>query len=109
MNRLKELRQQKKWQQVKLAEILNTTQQTIARYENGEREPDISTLRRLCDVFNCSADYLLGRSPLMRMELTPEEESLILAHRKADNRTRELVRLALEPWTEIPQKEKTAG
>lgn len=98
MNRIKSLRLEKGWRQTDLAQHLNTKQQTVARYETGDREPDIATIGKLCGIFGVTADYLLGFSPLRGMELSPEEESLLLAHRRADARTRELVRLALEPF-----------
>ena len=101
MNRIRELRQAKGWTQDDLAERLNSVRQTVGHYETGFRGIDADTICTLCDIFDCTADYLLGRSPLMRMELTPEEESIILAHRRADDRAKDMVRLALDPfWQE---------
>lgn len=60
--RLKELRQEKKISQLKLALDLNMNQNTISRYENLEREADYKTLIKFADYFNVSLDYLLGRS-----------------------------------------------
>jgi transcriptional regulator with XRE-family HTH domain len=31
-------------------------------YEWGDREPSLDVLRKLCDLFNVSSDYLIGRS-----------------------------------------------
>lgn len=59
---LKELRKSKGISQVKLAMELNTSQNTISRYETGEREPGINELIRIADYFNVSVDYLLGRT-----------------------------------------------
>lgn len=58
--RLKELRKSKQISQLKLALDLNTTQNTISRYETGEREPGISELIKIARYFNVSVDYLLG-------------------------------------------------
>ncbi len=41
---------------------LNMAQNTISRYESGEREPGISELILIADYFNISIDYLLGRT-----------------------------------------------
>ena len=41
---------------------LNISQNTISRYETGEREADYTTLIRLADYFNVSLDYLLERT-----------------------------------------------
>ena len=58
--RLKELRRQAEISQVKLALDLNMNQNTISRYENGEREADYRTLIRFADYFDVSLDYWLG-------------------------------------------------
>lgn len=36
-------------------------QNTVSRYENGEREADYETLIKIADYFDVSLDYLLGR------------------------------------------------
>lgn len=60
--RLKEIRKTKGISQLKLATDLNTNQNTISRYETGEREPGIAELIRIADYFNISVDYLLERT-----------------------------------------------
>ena len=41
---------------------LNTNQNTISRYETGEREPSINELIKIADYFNVSIDFLLERT-----------------------------------------------
>lgn len=60
--RLKELRKSKHISQVRMAIDLDLTQNTISRYETGEREADYRTLISIADYFNVSIDYLLGRT-----------------------------------------------
>lgn len=60
--RLKELRKLRKMTQQRLAIELNMNQNTISRYESGEREADYQTLIRFADFFNVSIDYLLKRT-----------------------------------------------
>ncbi|MCM1115840.1 MAG: helix-turn-helix domain-containing protein [Clostridium sp.] len=60
--RLKELRKQKGISQLKLAMDLSMNQNTISRYETGEREADYKTLIKIADYFNVSIDYLLERT-----------------------------------------------
>lgn len=60
--RLKELRKLRGISQLKLALDLNTNQNTISRYETGEREPGINELIKIADYFNVSVDYLIGRT-----------------------------------------------
>lgn len=59
---LKELREDKGLNQIDLAEILNVSRQTISGYETGTIEPPFSTLVKLADIYNCSLDYLAGRT-----------------------------------------------
>ena len=44
-----------------MAEYLGMTAKGYAFYELGEREPSIETILKLCDYFDVTADYLLGR------------------------------------------------
>lgn len=60
--RIKELRTAKGISQLKMAMDLNTNQNTISRYETGEREPGIAELIKIADYFNVSIDYLVGRT-----------------------------------------------
>ncbi|MBR3667908.1 MAG: helix-turn-helix transcriptional regulator [Ruminococcus sp.] len=60
--RLKELRKKKGLSQQRLAMELNVNQNTISRYESGEREADYKTLIMIADYFDVSIDYLLGRT-----------------------------------------------
>lgn len=52
--RIKELRQKKNVTQQELGEYLNTTSQTISRYENGILEPNHNVLYKLADFFSVS-------------------------------------------------------
>ncbi len=65
--RLKKLRKDKKISQLKLAMDLNMNQNSISRYENGEREADYATLIKFADYFNVSIDYLLERTDNPKM------------------------------------------
>ena len=60
--RLKKLRKERNIPQLKLALDLNMNQNSISRYENGEREADYETLIKFADYFGVSLDYLLGRT-----------------------------------------------
>ncbi len=60
--RLKELRKAKGISQLKLAMDLGMNQNSVSRYENGERQADYSALIAIADYFNVSIDYLLERT-----------------------------------------------
>lgn len=59
-NRLKSLRVQSGLTQAQLADKLNISPSTVGMYEQGRREPDNSTLTKLCHELKVSVDYLLG-------------------------------------------------
>lgn len=59
MYRLKELRESRNMTQAELGRILKIAPSTIGMYEQGRREPDNETLKRLSTLFNVSTDYLL--------------------------------------------------
>ncbi|AVQ45699.1 helix-turn-helix domain-containing protein [Clostridium botulinum] len=61
-DRLKCERLRKDLNQTELAKLLNVSKQTVSNWENGNRIPDTLTLSKLADFFNCSVDYILGRS-----------------------------------------------
>lgn len=92
MNSLKALRTARDWTQQDLAERLNTTRQSVARYESGDRNIEIPIILKLCEIFECSADYLLGRSDLQDPQLTADEADLIQSYRKLSETGREFIR-----------------
>ena len=66
--KLKDLRKSKNISQLKLAMDLNMSQNTISRYETGEREPGINELILFADYFDVSIDYIVGRTDNPKMQ-----------------------------------------
>ena len=60
MNRLKELRKEKKLTQEELASEIGVSKITILRWENGERQIKPDKAQALADYFGVSVGYLLG-------------------------------------------------
>lgn len=58
--RLRKARKEKKLTLTEVAEMLHTTHATISRYENQKINVDAETLAILCQLYNVSADYILG-------------------------------------------------
>jgi len=58
--RLRELRERKELTQADVARQISVDFRTIGNYEAGRREPDIQTIKKLCEFFEVTADYLLG-------------------------------------------------
>ena len=56
------LRQEKEISQRKAAADLGISQALLSHYENGVREPGLAFVKKACDYYHVSADYLLGRT-----------------------------------------------
>ncbi|MCI6734568.1 MAG: helix-turn-helix domain-containing protein [Clostridiales bacterium] len=57
--RLKELREENKYTQQYVADILNIRQNTYSQYENEKREIPIRALIVLAKLYDVSVDYIL--------------------------------------------------
>ena len=58
--RLLSLLQKQGITQKQLADRLNTTEATLSRYVNGEREPKADMVANIATALNTTSDYLLG-------------------------------------------------
>ena len=67
-DRIRDLRMKKEMSQTQLAAILNKGDSAIRMWELGKSKPDMDTVLKLCDIFECSIDYLFGRSELLNVE-----------------------------------------
>ncbi|MGO3522577.1 MAG: helix-turn-helix domain-containing protein [Leuconostoc mesenteroides] len=61
-NRIKELRTQKKLTQQGLADIINSSRGTVAKYEGDERNPSYAMLSLIADALDTTVDYLQGKT-----------------------------------------------
>jgi Predicted transcriptional regulators len=98
MNRIRQLRQEKGWRQEDLAEQLNTKRQTVGNYETGERGIDMETICRICDIFGCTADYLLGRSSSPAPVISDEDAALLQAFHVAPPSVAAAIITLLQPY-----------
>ena len=73
--KIKKLRTEKNLTQKDLADQVHVTFQTVSKWEKDENEPDVSTLRELAKLFDCSLDYLLSEEDKEeeKEEETPEQ------------------------------------
>lgn len=53
-NKIKEYRERRGWTQDQLADKLDTTRQTVSRYESGVRKANQDVLFELSNIFNVS-------------------------------------------------------
>lgn len=107
MNRIKDLRLAAGMSQEDLGHRLNVGKGAVSRYELEQRQLDPATIHALCDLFGCTADYLLCRSDIKKPELTNDEFRLVEAFRAADPDLQDLIRRNLK--MEKTEKKKAAS
>lgn len=76
MNRLKELRKERKLSLRELGELTTISYSSISDMENGNRPFTQGNLEILCNFFNVSSDYLLGLSDQRNSTSTTYHEHL---------------------------------
>ena len=50
------------------AKFLEIPYSTYMAYERGVREPSIDALVHICDLYNCSVEYVFGRTEVMELQ-----------------------------------------
>ncbi len=75
-NRIKELRKTEKLNQTDFADKINLSQDTISKYEKGERELTDRVISDICREFNVNEEWLRHGTGDMYRKMTKEEETL---------------------------------
>ncbi len=101
--RLSELREAAGMTQTDLGKVLGSGKVQVSRYETGRILPNAETLSRIADSFDCSVDYLLGRTNSPKGQgrteddYTPEERRIIETLRRGlYSRTLHLIALVMD-------------
>ena len=103
MNRIKFLREELHMTQQELADKLDGAKSTVAMYEKGDRKPSMDVLLKLSEIFDCSIDYILGKSDIR----DPEDKEFRFAyHKETEGMTDEEIKDALRFYKEMKNKIK---
>lgn len=108
MNRIRDLRTSSGMSQAQLGAKIGCVGQTISKFENETRQLDPPTICALCDIFGCTADYLLGRSDVRRTSITPEQDAILRAYDSLPIEIRKAVDGLLAPYMGPEKKKETA-
>ena len=108
MIRLKECRSAKNWTQAELGKKIGVSRTAITKYETGDRQLEPATICLLCDLFGCTADYLLGRSDAPLPVISSEDAELLSAYHALPLAIRQAVDGLLAPYRPA-SGEKAAG
>lgn len=106
MNRIRELREANGWTQTQLGKRIGVAKTTITGYEREDRQPTPATICALCDLFGCTADYLLGRSASPLPVISPEDAAVLEAYHALPLEIRKAVDGLLEPYRAGVAEEK---
>ena len=74
MNRIKLLREENSFTQLDLATRLNCSKSVIGLYESETRKPSMEVLIKLSEIFNCSIDYILGKSDIRNININNSKQ-----------------------------------
>ncbi len=94
MTRIKALRLEKNMSQRDVANALHCSQKAVACWERETSEPSANFVIALADLFECSADYVLGRENdfgqiNVNSNLTEEERKLLFSFSKLKKKDKE--------------------
>lgn len=95
--RIKHLREELGLTQPQLAEKLKISSSTVAMYETDKREPNDEIKIRMCELFNCTMDYLTGRSDIRNIE----EEFEFAYHKEMEGLSQQEIKEAIKFYKQI--------
>lgn len=105
MNRLKELRQEKKLSQKELAKKIGVHYRTLQNWENGESQIKPDKAQALADYFGIPVGYLLGYEKADTIENILKEAEDYLGLTEADLFSQDYtskIKIALSEMSDIP-------
>jgi transcriptional regulator with XRE-family HTH domain len=107
MNRIRELREASGWTQAQLGKKIGAARNTVSGYETEDRQLTPVLICALCDIFGCTADYLLGRSDSRFPTMTGKQARLLDAYDAADERDQAYIDHLLR--LDVPESKKDAS
>ncbi len=89
--KIKKLRSDKNLTQKEMADQLNVSFQTVSKWESDLNEPDLSTIRQIAKLFDCSLEYLINEDedqpkiektaePVVEVKEVPVIKETIVVH-----------------------------
>lgn len=83
MLRIKEAREARGWTQERLAAEMNTTQQTVQRWESGATDPKASIIREISRVLGITVSFIMNVDESDELKTLSEDERELLGYYRA--------------------------
>ena len=99
---IKILREENRYTQIKLAEILGISRQALIKYENLEQEPPVSVIRELAKLFSVNYECLIDNK--LPDTNTSKDEQMIDQFSKNFMKLKDSEKLAVLEMTRIMAK-----
>lgn len=92
-DKLSKLRREQNYTQEQLADILGVSRQSVSKWESDAAYPETDKLVKMCELFNCSSDYLLLSDcdkikRIAAAEKPPEDNSEITVPRVRERKSK---------------------
>jgi transcriptional regulator with XRE-family HTH domain len=112
--RLKWLREKERYSQSEIAKKIGMTPSGYQKIEYSQRDPNLDVLVELCNIFNVSADFLLGRQnftdELTKLAVMVEHtEGMIDVYRREINNSLQRISEMRKQMIDLAQKEGFAS
>ena len=99
--RIRELREERGLSLMALAKAIGVSDTAVCKWENQLAEPKLCYIVRMADFFNCSADFLTGRTDdlgKLAESNTPEDMRILNLVRDLPPQMKEFVIKTLKFW-----------
>lgn len=101
--RLKELREERGISMMALAKAIGVSDTAVCKWENQDSEPKLSYIIKLADYFNCTADFLIGRSDdlggyIEQSQLSSNETQILSAFQSLSPQMKDVALDTLNLW-----------
>ena len=93
---------------MQLGKRINAAKSTISEYESEKHQLDPVLINTLCDLFDCTADYLICRSDARFPTNTPQQNEMLDAYADAPVEIQRAVDGLLAPYKREHKKIETA-
>lgn len=101
MNRLRELREDKDLTLEDIGAKIGATPQTVGRYETGRRHLSDDLIATFCQLYEVTADYLLGLSNSPWPVVSEMDTAILTAYHAAPDEIKGIVDHALAPYKQV--------